>query len=232
MTETWKALERAYIPANSYVPDSAAVILIMKRLNISAQEAIKRLEEYDVATEYWKNNIYQVALRRLIGTKWIHLNIRRRDGKPILRDWRHFQWIKNQLVGEECEGVELYPAESRLNDTSNKFHIFCMSDPSFRFPFGMTYRDVSDDDGLTKPGYRQRAFSEKMPDRFGYEPEKSSKEIRNHARRLSLEEERHRLMNGFGYGPYYEGKVLERVRDIDRELAALLEEDLKGGDAP
>jgi hypothetical protein len=28
----------------------------------------------------------------------VHLNIRRRDGGPIFRDWRHFQRIKNQLV--------------------------------------------------------------------------------------------------------------------------------------
>jgi hypothetical protein len=85
-----------------------------------------------------------------------HLNIRRRDGKPIFRDWRHFQWIKNELVGEECEGLELYPAESRLNDTSNKYHLFVFADPTYRIPFGMQDRDVIERDDAKKPGHRQR----------------------------------------------------------------------------
>src|SRR5262245_12970239 len=60
--------------------------------------------------QYWINDIYQVAVHVLNDT-WVQLNIRRRDGKPIFRDWRHFQQIKNELVGEECEAMELYPAE-------------------------------------------------------------------------------------------------------------------------
>ena len=84
----------------------------------------------------------------------VHLNIRRVDGYPG-RDWRHFQAIKNQLVGRECEAVELYPAESRLTDTSNKYHLFCVADPTFRFPFGFETRDVQYGDE-TEGGLRQR----------------------------------------------------------------------------
>jgi len=40
-------------------------------------------------------------------------------------DWREFQQIKNELVGEEWEAVELYPAESRLKDPSNRFYLWC-----------------------------------------------------------------------------------------------------------
>lgn len=38
-------------------------------------------------------------------------------------DWREFQRIKNELCGEDREAVELYPAESRLVDTSNQFYV-------------------------------------------------------------------------------------------------------------
>lgn len=124
-------------------------------------EAELNNEAYNV--EYWLNDLYQVAKRPLYDKEGnigaYHLNIRRRDGKPIFRDWRHFQWIKNQLVGEECEGLELYPAESRLNDTSNKYHLWVFADPKFRIPFGMQNRDVVEHDIAKKPGHRQRRMT-------------------------------------------------------------------------
>jgi hypothetical protein len=42
----------------------------------------------------------------------------RLDGQAI-HDWRELQRIKNEIVGDEIEAVELYPAESRLLDTAN-----------------------------------------------------------------------------------------------------------------
>lgn len=38
-------------------------------------------------------------------------------------DWREFQRIKNELCGEDREAVELYPAETRLVDTSNQYYV-------------------------------------------------------------------------------------------------------------
>lgn len=148
----WKSLERS----NAGKPRHEATIAeTMKSYSLDRDAAIKMLDDYEAACEYWINDIYQVQVRR--GDQAVHLNIRRRDGGPILRDWRHFQWIKNQLVGEECEGVELYPAESRLNDTSNKFHIWCCADPTYRFPFGFEERDVRYDSGPAA-GLRQRSL--------------------------------------------------------------------------
>lgn len=93
------------------------------------------------------NNRYQVAVRRLPPREgWpplIHLSIKRRDKAPI-HDWRDLQRIKNELVGPAHEAVELYPAESRLVDSSNQFHLWCSADPVFRFPFGWRERLVSD----------------------------------------------------------------------------------------
>ena len=138
-------------------PSEALLAEQMKFGNWTRDEAIAALRQEAAETQIWKNDLYQVAVREL-GDGVVHINIRRVDGGPILRDWRHFQQIKNEIVGPECEAIELYPAESRLVDTSNKYHLIAMRDPTFRFPFGDIFgnkRDVQYDEGRT-PGTRQR----------------------------------------------------------------------------
>jgi hypothetical protein len=83
--------------------------------------------------EVWLNDLYQVNVRR--NDECVHLSIKRRDKNPVT-DWRHKQQIKNQLVGPECEAVELYPAESRLVDTANQYHLWACSNPETRIPVG------------------------------------------------------------------------------------------------
>lgn len=136
-------------------PSEALIAVTMERLNIPRDEALRVLDEEIAKTTTWLNDIYQVAVREYPNDA-VQLNIRRRDGKPIFRDWRHFQQIKNELIGPECEAIELYPAESRKVDTSNKYHLWAVRDPTFRFPVGFQKRDVSDDDGRREPGLRQR----------------------------------------------------------------------------
>ena len=70
----------------------------------------------------------------------VHLTIRSVDGSTR-HDWRDFQRIKNELVDPEAEAVELFPAESRLVDTANHYHVWVF--PTYRFPFGMQVREVS-----------------------------------------------------------------------------------------
>jgi hypothetical protein len=74
-----------------------------------------------------------------------HLSIHRTDRGPA-RDWRDFQAIKNQLVGPECEGVELYPAEERLVDSASEFHVWVFNDPTFRVPVGFFGKRLVTDD--------------------------------------------------------------------------------------
>lgn len=85
------------------------------------------------------NNHFQVWIREEKGKEgWpdmIWLSIKRHD-KEAFHDWRIFQRIKNELVGEENEAVEIYPAESRKVDTANQYHLWVMKDPEVRFPFG------------------------------------------------------------------------------------------------
>jgi hypothetical protein len=86
---------------------------------------------------YFLNGKYQVILtkeRDREGADVLHLSIRREDRRPIM-DWRDVQIIKNELVGAEEEAVQLFPAESRLVDGSNQFHLYCYLGKSFAFGF-------------------------------------------------------------------------------------------------
>jgi hypothetical protein len=63
-----------------------------------------------------------------------HLSIKRNDRGPI-HDWRDFQIIKNTFCGDDAEGIEIYPAESRLVDTSNQYHLWVFA-PGEHLPLG------------------------------------------------------------------------------------------------
>ena len=90
----------------------------------------------------------------------VWLSIKRIDREPI-HDWRELQDIKNALVGPECEAVELYPAESRLTDTANQYHLWCITDPEIRWPFGYRARELASPEEAARNGAKQRAFEPK-----------------------------------------------------------------------
>ena len=126
----------------------------MKIYSIDREAAVKLLKADFLRCKYFVNDRYQVEVRSH-GDTFVQLNVRRRDGAPI-HDWRDLQQIKNELVGEECEAVELYPAESRKVDTSNKYHLWASTKPGWRFPIGFDKRDVQDATDTKVPGLRQR----------------------------------------------------------------------------
>ena len=96
----------------------------------------------------WNNDKYQVAIfeAEMSGDfpdMW-HLSIKRHDRYPIF-NWRDIQTLKNELIGEDNEAVQLFPAESRLVDGANQYHLFVLKDASIRFPFGFTSRCVTEE---------------------------------------------------------------------------------------
>lgn len=100
-----------------------------------SQQQIDRTYKEEIGnTEVWVNSRYQV-LRRDVGDGMIYLSIKRLDQRPI-RSWRDLQRIKNELVGPECEAVELFPAESRLLDSANQYHLWVFANPEVRMPLG------------------------------------------------------------------------------------------------
>lgn len=90
-------------------------------------------------TAVWSNRIYEVLVYELDGLT--HLSIKRYD-RAAVRDWRHFQQIKNEVCGPEREGCEIYPAESRIADNANQYHVYVLPEGT-RFPFGFGDRKVS-----------------------------------------------------------------------------------------
>jgi hypothetical protein len=126
----------------------------------------RKLLESELALPVFKNLDYQVAVRKTPTdmpredgqegfVNLVHLSIKRLDRKPA-RDWRDLQRIKNQLLGEDCEAMELFPAESRLVDTANQTHLWGYDDFHFRAPFGFDGPRVVDDTAPAETGTRQR----------------------------------------------------------------------------
>jgi len=113
---------------------------------------VEEIEAYIMAdligATYWENSRYYV-IKKLedrqdgLGQVW-HLSFRRNDRLPVGQErFRDFQRIKNELLGEEATAFEIYPAESRLADTSNQYHLFAYDDLR-GFPFGFKDRAVLD----------------------------------------------------------------------------------------
>lgn len=94
----------------------------------------------------WNNDKYQVVIFEAAENEqfppmW-HLSIKRHDRYPIF-NWRDIQTLKNELIGPENEGVQLFPAESRLVDGANQYHLFVLKEAGLRFPFGFNTRVVT-----------------------------------------------------------------------------------------
>lgn len=108
-----------------------------------------------------KSDTYQVHIDDVLGedgTLYTHLSIKRID-RHVIHDWRELQGIKNAVCGPEREAVEIYPAESRLVDTANQFHLWVLPEGR-HLPFGWDTRLVTTDQPA---GVRQRPFAGSAP---------------------------------------------------------------------
>lgn len=107
----------------------------------------KRVYNEEKAAQVWANDVYTVLWRHSkAADAFIHpayeewtgqcgyLSIRRNDREPC-DSWRDFQEIKNQIAGPDREAVQIYPAESRLVDTSNQYHLWVLPE-GVSFPMG------------------------------------------------------------------------------------------------
>jgi hypothetical protein len=138
-------------------PPTAAQIKALMRQHRYTEAEVLALYATEVTGKLWVNSRYQVLVRETGGTA-VHLSIKRLDQSPI-RDWRDLQRCKDELVGGECEAIELYPAHSRLVDTTNQYHLWAISDPTFRFPIGFETGGVSDSGDANEVGAGQRPLS-------------------------------------------------------------------------
>lgn len=107
--------------------------------------------------KFFVNDKYQVNTSRC-ATPFgviVHLSIKRLDKEPV-RDWADMQKIKNELVGAENEGMEIFPAESRLVDMANQYHLWVFEDPNFRIPIGWQERMIMSEVEAASYGAKQR----------------------------------------------------------------------------
>lgn len=114
------------------------------------------LEAFTASIDLWANDRYVACVERRPDGTVKSISVHRRDRKPI-RDWRHMQAIKNDIAGYETEAVELFPADSRLMDTSNEYWLWCLP-PGEQFGMGFTERHVSTPEEAARVGARQRAL--------------------------------------------------------------------------
>lgn len=131
---------------------------ILKRLPDGVRDQMADAREMNPKRTF-RNSRYTVFVDEVdtgIGLM-LHLSIKRNDQREI-KDWRDLQRIKNEIAGPECEAVELYPAESRLMDTANQYHLWCLP-PGHRWPFGYNGRTVSDGEDTVLQS-RQRPFED------------------------------------------------------------------------
>ena len=93
-------------------PKEETIAEQMEVANQSYEEALLGL----MSGETWQNDIYVAAVRHfdIPNTPTAHLMIYRKDSLPR-HDWRHFQRIKNDIIGEECEAFELYPCREPIS---------------------------------------------------------------------------------------------------------------------
>ena len=114
-----------------------------------AKESIRR----DDAKEYWANDIVFCSVDRMNYTPLTQID----DDNPkhngfnnyieisfhsTNKDvdvfagigWQIKQWIKNELCGEEFEGIEIFPAESRMMNTANEYWLWCFP---YQLPIGI-----------------------------------------------------------------------------------------------
>lgn len=130
-----------------------------RALGVSREEVLQVQADEKANSMIFKNSIYQVAVRKVKPDNWPEmawLSIKRIDREPV-HDWRHLQRIKNEIIGPEHEGLELYPAEERVVDTANQYHLWVLMDPRVRIPFGFEQgvRLDAQEDGT---GAKQRPF--------------------------------------------------------------------------
>ncbi len=147
------------------LPESALdAAAIAKRFGVdlaTAQRQVRVLRQHSVfLSETHQVNVQLIKAPfgpDLGDVAW--LSIKRRD-RDVIRDWRELQAIKNAIVGPEHEGFELYPAESRLCDTANQFHLFVFMQTTVRMPVGFAVREVAGAEAAKAVGATQRELPE------------------------------------------------------------------------
>jgi len=154
----YSPFQRAEYPTPSEEQMEQFIQIEMENEKVNREQAIEIIEKW-LSNEVFKNELYTVTKIpiEIGGDKGFWLSIKR-NNKETIHDWRHLQFIKNQIVGEENEGFELYPSEKRVVDEANQYHLFVYADPKIRIPVGFEIGRMVADDSQT--GSKNRKLRE------------------------------------------------------------------------
>lgn len=120
--------KRSQPPASQPPPPRPWQPLVRVPISPTYLAAAKAAQDFDEnRLTVWCNDQYEVIAHEYLPGQ-VHLSIKRYDRKPT-RNWRHMQQMKNEICGSESEGIELFPAESRLIDEANQFHLYVLLNP-------------------------------------------------------------------------------------------------------
>lgn len=138
-----------------------------ERFRILGAKTGKSMEEMraiyltSMEDEHYINSRYLVGVRRIPASdgeggviEMVHLSIKRHDQKPLRAHWADMQRIKNELLGPNCEAIELYPCEDRVVDTANQYHLWGVNSGTFRWPVGWNEGSLKMEEGEA-PGVGQ-----------------------------------------------------------------------------
>lgn len=150
----WTPFARADVDIRQFFTSEAE-----ERFRVLGVKSGKTMEEMraiyltSMEDEHYINSRYLVAIRRTPASdgeggviEMVHLSVKRHDQQPLRRHWADMQRIKNELLGTNCEAVELYPKEGRLVDTANQYHLWGVNSGTFQWPIGWNEGQVTMDE--------------------------------------------------------------------------------------
>lgn len=163
MEQAMEQLVRCKMDRLPIKQEIARAMELCKRAGLTPnRKSIKKIITSERMTVSYRNGTYTVLFRDgRLADEFIHENalddwagqcayisVRRNDREPV-DSWRDLQEIKNQLCGPEREAVQLYPAESRLVDCANQYHLWVLPE-GVHFPMGFFSPRVVADNSITE----------------------------------------------------------------------------------
>lgn len=131
------------------MPSEAEIEVAAKRARVTPAEMRKVYEDIRRHDILFVNSRYQVNVRKFPPREdfpeVISLSIKRLDKSRVGPErYRDFLRIKNEIVGPEYEGFELYPAMERNVDTANQYYMWVFTNPTYRVPVGFMENRMTD----------------------------------------------------------------------------------------
>lgn len=74
----------------------------------------------------WHLKSHNIEIIRVVRPGFIWLQIRKRLGKDVIRNWEVMQEIKNNCLGYEVSAIEVFPAQPKLRNKSHCRHLFAV----------------------------------------------------------------------------------------------------------